>query len=65
MPTKPKSGPFIIQDATGEQLRDENGEMILLADGPEAEYFSEEAENVRPFDPALDEIQEGSGSEVA
>lgn len=60
MPTKPDPGSFIIEDANGEQLRDENGEMIVLVDKPEAEYFSEEVESVRPFDPAVDAVQESS-----
>ena len=56
MPTKPNPGPFIIEDANGEQLRDENGDMVLLADEPEAEYFSEKVEHVRPFDAVIDEV---------
>ena len=60
MPPEPIPGPFIIEDANGEQLRDENGEMILLADEPEAEYFSEEVEHVRTFDAVTDEVAKPS-----
>lgn len=57
MPTKSESVPFVIEDAKGEALRDETGEVIILTDEPEAEYFSEPVEQVRPFDPATDKMQ--------